>query len=503
MLTGSPNLALTVLGWMATVFIVVVGAVALALVIVFVRDITQNRQAIHRNFPVIGHMRSVLELLGRFFRRYLYAMDREELPFNRAERSWVYSAARNRPGTAAFGSTKDIRRPGTILFNNCPFPTLDTDSCAPTPVTFGPHCARPYTTSGLFHVSALSYGALSRPAIRALSRGAGRAGCWLNTGEGGLSPYHLEGDCDLVFQIGTAKYGVRDPEGGLDEERLREVAAHERVRMFELKLAQGAKPGKGGILPGAKVTPEIARIRGIPPYRDAISPNRHPEVDNAPELLDMVERIRAVTGKPTGFKMVLGDPGWLDTLAAEIHRRGAESAPDFIALDGAEGGSGAAPMSLMDNMGLALTEALPTLVEKLDAHGLRPRVRVIASGKMVTAESVAWALAVGADFVASGRGFMFALGCIQSLRCDRDTCPTGITTHNPRLQKGLDPADKAERVRHYVQHMNHEVGIIAHACGVPDPRELKPKHVRLVTGPGRSVNWGELMGRGGGEEPLR
>ncbi|KPV39419.1 glutamate synthase [Thiohalorhabdus denitrificans] len=497
MLTGSQNLALTLLGWMATVFIVVVGAAALALVIVFVRDITQNRHAIHRNFPVIGHMRSLLELLGRFFRRYLYAMDREELPFNRAERSWVYSAARNRPGTAAFGSTKDIRRPGTIQFNNCPFPTLDTDSCAPSPVTIGPHCARPYNTSGLFHVSALSYGALSRPAIQALSRGAERAGCWLNTGEGGLSPYHLEGDCDLVFQIGTAKYGVRGPEGGLDEGRLREVAGHERVRMFELKLAQGAKPGKGGILPGVKVTPEIARIRGIPPYRDAISPNRHPEVDSVPELLDMMERVREVTGKPTGFKMVMGDPDWLDTLAAEIHRRGPEAAPDFITLDGAEGGSGAAPMSLMDNMGMARTEALPILVEKLDAHGLRPRVRVIASGKMVTAEGVAWALAVGADFVASGRGFMFALGCIQSLRCDQDTCPTGITTHNPRLQKGLDPADKGERVRHYVDQMTHEVGTIAHACGVHDPRELKPKHVRLVTGPGRSVNWGELFERRG------
>ncbi|HKJ70437.1 MAG TPA: FMN-binding glutamate synthase family protein [Gammaproteobacteria bacterium] len=477
---------------MSAVFVFVIGVGALALVLVFIRDITQNRHAVIRNYPVIGHFRYLFEFLGRFFRQYFFAMDREELPFNRAERSWVYSSAKDQQTTAAFGSTKNIRAEGSIAFNNCPFPSLGTDASSAAAVTVGPDCAEPYVTHGFFHVSGMSYGALSKPAVQALSHGAAMAGCWLNTGEGGLAPYHLEGGGDVVLQIGTAKYGVRDEAGNLDEERLREVAGQPQVRMVEIKLAQGAKPGKGGILPGVKVTPEIARIRGIPQYTDSISPNRHPDINSAAELLDQVARIRDITGKPTGFKMVMGDPGWIDTLAAEIHRRGAGHAPDFITLDGAEGGSGAAPMSLMDNMGMSRFEALPLLTARLDDHGLRERIRVIVSGKMVTPESVAWGLALGADFVTSARGFMFALGCIQSLRCNKDTCPTGVTTHNPRLQKGLDPADKKVRVANYVRHITREVGVIAHACGVDDPRALKPKHVRLIDGPGRSDSYEAL-----------
>ncbi|MEF8793327.1 FMN-binding glutamate synthase family protein [Thiohalorhabdus sp.] len=481
---------------MSALFVFMVGLGVLALIGVFIRDITQHRSAIIRNYPVIGHFRYLLEYLGKFLRQYLFAMDREEQPFNRAERSWVYSSAKDEDNTAAFGSTKDVRAVGTIAFNNCPFPSLATDVSQAAPVTIGPGCAEPYTTSGFFHVSGMSYGAISDPAVRALAHGAAMAGCWLNTGEGGLAPQHLEGGGDLVFQIGTAKYGVRDTEGNLDEAKLREVAGHDRVRMVEIKLAQGAKPGKGGILPAAKVTPEVARIRGIPEYTDSVSPNRHPDINSASDLLDQVNRIRDVTGKPTGFKMVMGDPDWLDSLAAEIHRRGEEAAPDFITIDGAEGGSGAAPMSLMDYMGMSRFEGLPHLIRKLEDHGLRERIRVIVSGKMVTPESVAWGLAVGADFVTSARGFMFALGCIQSLRCNADTCPTGVTTHNPRLQKGLDPADKKVRVANYHRHITREVGIIAHSCGVDDPRQLKPKHVRLVNGPGRSASFAALRGEG-------
>jgi glutamate synthase domain-containing protein 2 len=479
---------------MSALFIFVVGLAMLAVVAIFIRDVTQQRHAITRNYPVIGHFRYVFEYLGKFFRQYFFAMDREEQPFNRAERSWVYSSAKDQDNTAAFGSTKDIRAEGIIAFNNCPFPSLGTDASEPSAVTIGPGCAEPYTTRGFFHISGMSYGALSTPAVRALSHGAALAGCWLNTGEGGLAPHHLEGGGDLVFQIGTAKYGVRDADGNLDEAKLRDVAGHAQVRMIELKLAQGAKPGKGGILPACKVTPEIARIRGVPEYTDSISPNRHPDINSVADLLDQVGRIRAITGKPTGFKMVMGDPDWLDTLAAEIHRRGAEAAPDFITLDGAEGGSGAAPMSLMDNMGMSRFEALPHLTRKLADHGLRERIRVIVSGKLVTPESVAWGLALGADFVTSARGFMFALGCIQSLRCNKDTCPTGVTTHNPRLQKGLDPMDKKVRVANYVKHITREVGVIAHACGVDDPRALKPKHVRLVNGPGRSASFAAMQG---------
>ena len=488
------NLVLTLIKTLSALFIFLIGLGALIVVAVFIRDVTQNRHAITHNYPVIGHFRYLFEFLGRFLRQYLFAMDREELPFNRAERSWVYSSAKNEDSTTTFGSTKDIRQPGTILFSNCPFPTLGEDSCPPGPVTVGPQCPQPYTTDQFFHISGMSYGALSQPAVRALSKGAGLAGCWLNTGEGGLAPYHLEGGCDVVFQIGTAKYGVRDAAGNLDDDRLREVAAHEQVRMFEIKLSQGAKPGKGGILPAVKVNDEIARIRNIPPRTDSISPNRHPDINNIAEMLARVNHVRDVTGKPVGVKLVLGDPAWVDHLAERIREHGAERAPDFITVDGAEGGTGAAPMSLMDNMGLPRIEALPALVAGLERHGLRERIRVIASGKMITPEGVAWGLALGADFVVSARGFMFALGCIQSLRCNKDTCPTGVTTHNPRLQKGLDPADKSLRVSNYVRNLTREVGVIAHACGVADPRRLKPKHVRLVKEAGRSVSWAELLG---------
>jgi glutamate synthase domain-containing protein 2 len=262
--------------------------------------------------------------------------------------------------------------------------------------------------------------------------------------------------------------------------------------MFEIKLSQGAKPGKGGILPAGKVTPEIAAIRGIPAGRDSLSPNRHPDIDSVGRLLDFVARVRGVTGKPTGFKLVLGDPRWLSELCREIDRRGADSAPDFITVDSADGGTGAAPMSLLDYVGLPIQESLPLVVDRLVQYGLRERVRVIASGKLITPADVAWALCVGADFVNSARGFMFALGCIQSMRCNTNRCAAGIATHDRRLQRGLDPVDKAERVRHYVENMVKEVGIIAHACGVVDPRDLTREHCRVVTGPGRSQALSEL-----------
>lgn len=318
------------------------------------------------------------------------------------------------------------------------------------------------------------------------------AGCWLNTGEGGLSPWHLDGGCDIVFQIGTAKYGVRDKNGQLSDSKLKAIASREQVRMFELKLSQGAKPGKGGILPGVKVTPEIAAIRSIPEHRDSISPNRHPELDSASALLDMIDHIRQVTGKPVGFKAVLGDSRWLDELFAEILHRGAMNAPDFITLDSSDGGTGAAPMSLIDAVGLPLRESLPLLIDKLTEYGLRDRVRVIASGKLITPIEAATALCIGADFIVSARGFMFALGCIQALQCNKNTCPTGITTHNKKLQRGLDPTDKAVRVASYHRHLEHELGIIAHSCGVTEPRQLRRHHARMVIHQGRSIALDEL-----------
>lgn len=487
-----PGWAASALELLTTLFIFAIGLGVLGALVLLVADLLQTRDAVRRNYPLIGRFRALFTTLGEFFRQYFFAMDREELPFNRAERNWVYSAGRSADQTVAFGSTRQLGVAGTPIFVNCPFPTLDTDAAPTRPLVIGAQTHHPFEARSLFNISGMSYGAISRPAVKALSRGAARAGCWLNTGEGGLSPWHLEGGCDIVFQIGTAKYGVRDADGGLDAEKLREVAGRENVRMFEIKLSQGAKPGKGGILPGAKVTSEIAEIRGIPQGEDSISPNRHPEIDNVGELLDFIATVRQITGKPVGIKTVIGAYGWLEQLCEEIAARGPESAPDFITVDGGDGGTGAAPMALMDNVGLPLREALPMVADILVRHALKERIRLIASGKLITPVEVAWALAAGADFVTSARGFMFALGCIQALKCNKNTCPTGITTHNKRLQRGLAPRDKAVKVANYCLNLVHEVEVIAHSCGVPEPRRLRRHHVRMVQANGKSVPLDEL-----------
>ncbi|MCG8562450.1 MAG: FMN-binding glutamate synthase family protein [Hyphomicrobiales bacterium] len=477
---------------LATLFVFAAGLVVLAVLAMFVADIAQTHDAIRRNYPVIGRFRHLFSTLGEFFRQYFFAMDREEMPFNRAEREWVYKSAGGHDNTQAFGSTRNLTPVGTVIFVNCPFPTLDEEASPAPAIVIGPHTPNPYETQSIINVSGMSYGAISRPAVRALSHGAKLANCWLNTGEGALSPYHLEGGCDVVFQMGTAKYGVRDVDGGLDAAKLRQVAAHEQVRMFELKMSQGAKPGKGGILPGGKVTDEIAAIRGIPAGRDSISPNRHPEIDSVPELLDMIARIRDVAEKPVGFKTVVGAYGWLAQMCEEIHRRGPEHAPDFITIDSGDGGTGAAPMPLMDNVGLPIKEALPMVVDIVTRYGLKERVKIVASGKLITPAEVAWAYCAGADVVVSARGFMFALGCIQAMKCNKNTCPTGITTHDRRLQRGLDPEEKAVRVMNFVGKIRYGVGVIAHSCGVPHPRALSRHHCRIVQDTGRSVPLDEL-----------
>lgn len=483
----SPNIMLTIVDYLASLFIFAIGLVFMVFIVVYIIDISQTKHAIRKNFPVIGRLRGIFEKLGEFFRQYFFALDREELPFNRAQRSWVYRAAKSLDNTVAFGSTRDLRPVGTLLFVNTQFPVLGQDATPLHDITIGPNCEFPYTTRSLINISAMSYGAISKPAVIALSRGAKMAGCWLNTGEGGLTPYHLDGGGDLVFQIGTAKYGVRDENGFLDNEKLKAVAAHEQVKMFEIKLSQGAKPGKGGILPGSKVTAEIAAIRGIPIGKDSNSPNRHPELETVNDILDMIQRVRSITGKPTGFKTVIGSYEWVDELCVAIKKRGIiDGAPDFITIDGAEGGSGAAPMSLMDYVGLPIGDSLPKVIDILMKHGLKERIKVIASGKLINPAEVAWAYCAGADFVSTARGFMFALGCIQALQCNRNTCPTGVTTHNKRLQKGLNPNDKAVRVANYATNLTYEVCVIAHSCGAKSPRELNRSHVCVVTPQGES-----------------
>jgi len=360
----------------------------------------------------------------------------------------------------------------------------------------GASARHPFVAPSFFNISGMSFGAISRPAVLALSRGAKKAGIWMNTGEGALSSYHLEGGCDIVFQIGTAKYGVRKPDGSLDDDKLREMAAHDAVKMFELKLAQGAKPGKGGILPAEKITPEIARIRGIEMGQDSLSPNRHPEVATVGELLDMIAHVREVTGKPVGIKTVVSETEPFEDLFRAICERGEESAPDFITLDGGEGGTGASPMPLMDLVGVSIREGLLMVSDLRDRHGLKDRIRLVASGKLINPGDVAWALAAGADFVTSARGFMFSLGCIQALKCNKNTCPTGITTHDKRLQKGLVVEVKEDRVARYAKGIIKEVETIAHSVGVTEPRKLRRRHVRLVMADGTSRPMHEVFPRG-------
>jgi glutamate synthase domain-containing protein 2 len=474
--------------------LIVLGLLLIILLIsVYLWDRTQKKHALLRNFPLVGHLRYGLEYLGVFLRAYLFAREREELPFNRANRNWVYRAAKNEDTTIGFGSTRPLHSTGTVYFVSAPFPPLGTSKAAIKPVIIGPYCRTPYTTTHFFNVSAMSYGAISKPAIRALTKGAKKAGCWVNTGEGGVSPYHLEQGCDIVAQIGTAKYGFRDAEGNLSDVRLKELAAFDCIKMFEIKLSQGAKPGKGGILPAAKVTAEIAAIRGILPGQDSISPNRHTDIADVSDLLDKIEHIRQITGKPVGCKFVLGSYEWLMDLCLAIHARGKESAPDFISLDSADGGTGASPQGLMDYMGIPIQESLPNLVDILNLFNLRERIKVIASGKLITPAEVTWALCAGADFINSARGFMLALGCIQSMQCHKNTCPTGVATHNPRLQRGLIIEDKAERVYHYATNMANEVAVLCHSCGVDEPRELRRSHARIVRENGFSVSLAELF----------
>ena len=488
--------AANALEFLALGFLGLVGFLALAIVVLFLLDRIQTGDAIRRNYPVIGRFRHLFTQLGEFFRQYFFAMDREELPFNRAQREWVNRASDGHNNTVAFGSTRNLGLVGTPIFVNAPFPPVDNQFANSEPKTIGAGARVPFTATSFFNISGMSYGAISRPAVRALSRGAKAAGIWLNTGEGGLSPYHLEGGCDIVFQIGTAKYGVRDADGRLDDARLREIAGHEQVRMFEIKLSQGAKPGKGGILPAAKITGEIAAIRGIPVAEASISPNRHVEVDDWEDLLDMIHHVREVTGKPVGTKLALGSEEGITGLFDAIRKRGEASAPDFITVDGGEGGTGAAPMPLIDLVGMSIRESLPIVANLRASYRLRDRIALVASGKLVNPSDVAWALATGADFVTSARGFMFALGCIQALKCNRNTCPTGITTHNPRFQQGLVVQDKQARVASYAREIVKEVETIAHSVGVAEPRLMRRDHVRVVQPDGRSIPMSDLWPRG-------
>lgn len=463
------------------------GVVTVGMIAVwFIQDVTQKKHSILRNYPVIGRLRYFFEIQGKYFRQYFFANDRDEMPFNRATRGWIYKNSKNKGSLVGFGSTNDLRQPGSIIFVNAAFPIQEEDQLPTPSLHIGEgYCEQPFEAKSIINISGMSYGAISKPAVRALSLGAAQAGCWMNTGEGGLAPYHLEGNCDLIMQIGTAKYGIRDEHGNFSPQRAKELS--KVVKAFEIKLSQGAKPGKGGLLPAGKVHSEIATIRGIPENQDSISPNRHKDINNIDELLDKIHYIRALTGRPVGIKTAIGGWNFINELCDSINRRGLDYAPDFLTIDGGEGGSGAAPQTLMDHVSLPITEALPRVVDALLQADLKKRIYVIAAGKLVTSAEGAWALCAGADFVNTARGFMFSLGCIQAMRCHLNTCPTGITTHNERLQNGLVVEEKYLRVANYARNVNKEINMIAHSCGLRHARQFKREHVRIVETAGKSV----------------
>ena len=329
------------------------------LIVLIIHDVTQKKHTVLRNFPVIGHLRFFFEDLGEYFRQYFFSGDRSEMPFNRATRGFVYKLAKGEGSIIGFGSTNDLREPGSIIFVNHPFPVLEEDRLPTPSLVMGEgYCAQPFEARSIINISGMSFGAISAPAVRSLSRGAALAGCWMGTGEGGLAPHHIEGSCDIVMQMGTAKYGMRNHDGSFSTEKAKELARH--VKAFEIKLSHGAKPGKGGVLPGGKVTEEISLIRGIPAGKDSISPNRHYDIANMDQLLDQVVYLRDLTGRPVGVKTAIGGWDFINQLCDAVLRRGREYAPDFLAIDGGEGGSGAAPQTLFDHMALPIAVLTPT-----------------------------------------------------------------------------------------------------------------------------------------------
>jgi glutamate synthase domain-containing protein 2 len=451
----------------------------------YIKDKNDNRHTLRKNFPVLGRMRWLLEYLGIFYRSYFLESDRNGRPFSRHIRSYLYRSAKDNKRTVAFGSTEnDMNR--DFMFINSMYP-YESKETVINSIVFGNDLKNPYNTNSIFNVSGMSFGALSKEAIQALSHGMKLSGGWLNTGEGGLSKYHLESDCDIVFQIGTAKYGVANEDLTLNIEKLKKLASIENVKMFEIKLSQGAKPSKGGILPASKVNKEIAETRDIKIGEASISPNNHAEVKNTKTLLELIKKVKFNSQKPTGIKLCFGCEEQMDDLIQAFKEAkdsgDFDSIPSFITIDSSDGGTGAAPMAFIDAIGMNIKQSLPMFSKKLDQSGLRDEIKIIASGKLVDPINIAWAFAVGADTVSSGRGFLFSLGCIQARLCNKNKCPTGITTHNPKYTKGLIPEMKKIRVKNYHYNTIRDLNDIAHACGVKDITKLTEKNIRFLSIP--------------------
>lgn len=469
----------------------------IGLVLVFIRDISQKEDPIQRLFPVIIWGRKFLIKVGPLLRQYLFLNDQEETPFNRITRNWVHETSRGVRNTIGFGSQIDMEKVGAVIALPATFTNQSSKSGEDIGHGYrkviGEHTGvQPVVLNHFVHISAMSYGALSFRAHAALNKGAKLAGILHNTGEGGLAPCHEFGG-DLIFQMGTAKYGVRDAEGNLDETLLKKMAEHPQVKMMEIKLAQGAKPGKGGMLLKEKITREIADIRKIPMGQDAFSPARHREFSDVHGLFDFIDRVRSIAQLPVGIKMVIGHTAEIESIAQKMKDEPGRG-PDYIVIDGGDGGTGAAPLVLSSYSGLPMKQAIAVADWALKRHGVRSKVVLFASGKIATPIEIAVAMALGADAVNVARGFMMGLGCIQALECHTNHCPTGIATQSKRLGKALDIDAAALRIATYAKALYKETQMLAESCGYTSPDQITADDLMVVTSPGHLDYLSELHG---------
>ncbi len=473
-----------------------------ALGAVAAHDVTQKKHAILRTFPIVGHLRFQLERFGPELRQYIVTSNDEERPFSRDQRRWVYASSKLENNYFGFGTDNDMENVvGYPVVKHRTFagPSAPTDrhtnEQVPLPsakVLGGPrgrtHAFRP---TSVVNISGMSFGALSRNAIEALNRGADLAGCLQNTGEGGLSPYHRNGG-ELVFQIGTAYFGCRDRDGHFDLARLKDLVAGAPVRAIEIKLSQGAKPGLGGMLPGAKVSEEIAEIRGIEPGVDCASPSRHEVFSDVDSMLDFVELLATETGLPVGIKSAVGNMEFWDGLVGQM--AGRQRGVDFVNIDGGEGGTGAAPMIFADAVAYPFRVGFAQVYRRFAAAGLTDDLTFIGAGKLGLPENAVVAFALGADLLNVGREAMLAIGCIQAQRCHTDHCPTGVATQQPWLVRGLDPALKSVRAANYIASLRRDLLKVSEAVGVAHPGLVTPEDVDLVDGVSSSQSLRELYG---------
>ncbi|WP_322030799.1 FMN-binding glutamate synthase family protein [Paraburkholderia sp. J76] len=436
-------------------------------------DMFQERHAILRNYPIWGHLRFLFEFVRPEIRQYFVEDDTDEKPFSLAQRSLVYQRAKNAVDSRPYGTELDVKAVGHEWISHSLAPTKLAGS--DFRVLVGANRAQPYSMS-IFNISAMSFGALSANAIRALNMGAKKGGFAHDTGEGSMSKYHRENGGDIIWEIASGYFGCRNDDGTFSAEKFQRLASEPQVKMIEVKLSQGAKPGHGGMLLAAKVTPEIAETRGIPIGKDCVSPSRHSEFSTPRGLLEFVERLRKLSGgKPTGFKLCVGHPWEFFGIAKAMLETGI--LPDFIVVDGAEGGTGAAPLEFTDHIGTPLQEGLLLVHNTLVGIGLRDKIKIGASGKIVTAFDVARTLAIGADWVNSARGFMFAVGCIQAQKCHSDRCPTGVATQDPVRQRALNVPDKGERVFNFHRNTLHALQELIQAAGLASPGDLRAHHI--------------------------